>query len=72
MIRRSRSDSRKGAKGAKDINLKLEIRNSKQIQNDQKAQNLKQTRFGFRFSDFGSECFGLFRISIFGFRIFIR
>ena len=32
MIRRSRNDSRKGAKDAKDINSKLEIRNSKQIQ----------------------------------------
>ena len=42
--------------------------NQKQIGN---ALKHRAARFGFRFLDFESECFGLFRISSFGFQILI-
>jgi hypothetical protein len=48
MIRRSRSNSRKGAK---DINSKSEIRNSKQIQMIKKHKIPHKLIFVFRFLD---------------------
>jgi hypothetical protein len=68
--------SRRKAKYAKEREAeeKLETRNPKFETNpsDQKAQNSKPTRFGFPFFALGFVCFGLFRISIFGFWIFFR
>jgi hypothetical protein len=59
---------RKGRQGQ----TKLETRNPnfETNPNDQKAQNSKQARFGFR--NWGFKSLGLFRISSFEFRILFR
>jgi len=50
-------------------NSNVEIRNSKQIQMIKKQKNSKPAHFGFRFLDFGFDCFICFgfRASDFGF-----
>jgi len=58
-----------GVRGEGNVKTKkLEIRNSKQIPMIKKHKI--PNKLGFRFLNFGFECCGLFRISIFGFRIF--
>ena len=64
-----RSSGSKSELHEKTRNPKSEIRNKSKMV---KSQNSKQARFGFPVLDFGFESYGLFRISSFGFRIFVR
>ena len=62
-----RSSGSKSELHEKTRNPKSEIRNKSKM-----GQKPKFQRSSFRFSSFGFESCGLFRISSFGFRIFVR